>query len=147
MRLHPARVRDKWLFDEDSGSRKHYSSTPFPNPDHFGLTLCCSHYGCCIYVSLTSTSQVAAFKIFEDGYLTSVIVNNSTTSNNMASVYKATEKLSKGKKRAAEDEASTVAEKKRKDKVLLLSSRGVTQRMRHLLMDLETLLPHTKKGE
>lgn len=65
----------------------------------------------------------------------------------MASVYKATEKLSKGKKRAAEDEASTVVEKKRKDKVLLLSSRGVTQRMRHLLMDLETLLPHTKKGE
>lgn len=65
----------------------------------------------------------------------------------MASVYKATEKLSKGKKRAAEDDASTVVEKKRKDKVLLLSSRGVTQRMRHLLMDLEALLPHTKKGE
>ncbi|ODN78482.1 hypothetical protein L202_04115 [Cryptococcus amylolentus CBS 6039] len=35
--------------------------------------------------------------------------------------------------------------KPRKDKVLLLSSRGVTQRMRHLMRDLETILPHTKK--
>lgn len=36
--------------------------------------------------------------------------------------------------------------KKNKQRVLLLSSRGVTQRMRHLMMDLEALLPHVKKG-
>lgn len=71
----------------------------------------------------------------------------------MSSAFKATQKLQKGKKRArAEEDAeaagpSTVVEKKRKDKVLMLSSRGVTQRMRHLLLDLETLLPHVKKGE
>ncbi|BEJ15649.1 hypothetical protein CspHIS471_0502540 [Cutaneotrichosporon sp. HIS471] len=66
----------------------------------------------------------------------------------MASVYKATESLQKkgkGKKRAAADDKAGVVEKKRKDKVLLLSSRGVTQRMRHLMADLEALLPHTKK--
>lgn len=66
----------------------------------------------------------------------------------MPSVFKAAEKQNKGKKRAAEEEpAAQQVEKKRKDKVLLLSSRGVTQRMRHLMMDLEALLPHTKKGE
>lgn len=38
-------------------------------------------------------------------------------------------------------------DKRRKDKVLMLSSRGVTQRMRHLMHDVEVLLPHIKKGE
>ena len=33
-----------------------------------------------------------------------------------------------------------------KQKVLLLSSRGVTERYRHLMSDLQSLLPHTKKG-
>jgi hypothetical protein len=43
--------------------------------------------------------------------------------------------------------ASVVAKKKRnKQRVLLLSSRGITHRMRHLMNDLETLLPHVKKG-
>ncbi|KAL7425068.1 Ribosome biogenesis protein brx1 [Cryptotrichosporon argae] len=41
--------------------------------------------------------------------------------------------------------ADAPADKRRKDKVLLLSSRGVTQRMRHLINDLEALLPHVKK--
>ena len=36
--------------------------------------------------------------------------------------------------------------KKNKQRVLLLSSRGITHRMRHLMNDLETLLPHIKKG-
>lgn len=36
--------------------------------------------------------------------------------------------------------------KKNKQRVLMLSSRGVTHRMRHLMNDLETLLPHIKKG-
>ncbi|KAF9792358.1 ribosome biogenesis protein BRX1 [Thelephora terrestris] len=35
--------------------------------------------------------------------------------------------------------------KRNKQRVLLLSSRGVTHRMRHLLSDLEVLLPHVKK--
>ncbi|RSH77868.1 Ribosome biogenesis protein brx1 [Apiotrichum porosum] len=74
----------------------------------------------------------------------------------MASLLKASEKIqadraikgNKGKKRAAEDEAgpsSSAVEKKRKDKVLMLSSRGITGRMRHLMLDLESLLPHVKK--
>lgn len=36
--------------------------------------------------------------------------------------------------------------KKNKQRVLLLSSRGITHRMRHLMNDMETLLPHVKKG-
>lgn len=36
--------------------------------------------------------------------------------------------------------------KRNKQRVLLLSSRGVTHRMRHLMGDLEVLLPHVKKG-
>ncbi|KAI0340074.1 Brix-domain-containing protein [Trametopsis cervina] len=32
-----------------------------------------------------------------------------------------------------------------KQRVLLLSSRGITHRMRHLMTDIETLLPHVKK--
>ena len=35
---------------------------------------------------------------------------------------------------------------KNKQRVLLLSSRGITHRMRHLMNDLEALLPHVKKG-
>jgi ribosome biogenesis protein BRX1 len=37
--------------------------------------------------------------------------------------------------------------KRNKQRVLLLSSRGVTSRMRHFMSDLEALLPHTKKGK
>jgi hypothetical protein len=36
--------------------------------------------------------------------------------------------------------------KRNKQRVLLLSSRGITHRMRHLMNDLEALLPHVKKG-
>lgn len=58
----------------------------------------------------------------------------------------------KGKgKRAIEDteadgQASAPKRRKNKQRVLLLSSRGVTHRMRHLLNDIEVLLPHVKKG-
>lgn len=75
----------------------------------------------------------------------------------MASVLRATTEISrdkgKGKSRAgangttAEDGVEKPTTKPRKDKVLLISSRGVTQRMRHLMNDLEALLPHIKKGE
>ncbi|TIB68003.1 hypothetical protein E3Q18_02098 [Wallemia mellicola] len=53
------------------------------------------------------------------------------------------------KKRAAsDDEADAPATKKpiqNKQRVLVLSSRGVTERYRHLMSDLQALLPHTKK--
>lgn len=54
----------------------------------------------------------------------------------------------KGKSKATAEDAQDGASSstKRKDKVLMLCSRGVTQRMRHLMRDLEVLLPHTKKG-
>jgi hypothetical protein len=39
------------------------------------------------------------------------------------------------------------AVQRRKDKVLMLSSRGITGRMRHLMLDLEAILPHLKKGK
>lgn len=45
-----------------------------------------------------------------------------------------------------EEVESPAPKKKNKQRVLLLSSRGVTHRMRHLMNDLEALLPHVKKG-
>lgn len=59
----------------------------------------------------------------------------------------------KGKRKAnemdVEDEQADVPTPKRlrnKQRVLLLSSRGITHRMRHLMSDIEALLPHVKKG-
>jgi len=56
----------------------------------------------------------------------------------------------KGKRPAnemeVEDDFATQPKRRNKQRVLLLSSRGVTHRMRHLINDLETLLPHVKKG-
>lgn len=55
----------------------------------------------------------------------------------------------KGKRPAnemeVEGEFATQPKRRNKQRVLLLSSRGVTHRMRHLINDLETLLPHVKK--
>ncbi|ESK86734.1 ribosome biogenesis protein brx1 [Moniliophthora roreri MCA 2997] len=58
----------------------------------------------------------------------------------------------KGKRKADdmdvdEEEQAISAPKKMKNKqrVLLLSSRGITHRMRHLMNDIEALLPHVKK--
>ena len=63
------------------------------------------------------------------------------------------ESKSKGKRKAEdmdfdEHEAEAPQSKKLKNKqrVLLLSSRGITHRMRHFMNDIEALLPHTKKG-
>lgn len=76
----------------------------------------------------------------------------------MASVLKAQESNAakadkKGKRKSSEiamdvDEAQPNPPKKKKNKqrVLMLCSRGVTHRMRHLMNDLEVLLPHVKKG-
>ncbi|KAF8921022.1 ribosome biogenesis protein BRX1 [Mucidula mucida] len=74
----------------------------------------------------------------------------------MASILKAQKKNAaqadlKGKRKAdamdIDDEiaASAPKPKKNKQRVLLLSSRGVTHRMRHLMSDIEALLPHVKK--
>ena len=55
----------------------------------------------------------------------------------------------KGKRRADDMDVDAPEEptpKRNKQRVLLLSSRGVTHRMRHLMSDLEVLLPHVKKG-
>lgn len=77
----------------------------------------------------------------------------------MASVLKAqSSNVAKGKgKRKLEDvdgdvtmagsEVSAPKRKKNKQRVLLLSSRGITHRMRHLMNDLEVLFPHVKKGK
>ncbi|ADV22406.1 ribosome biogenesis protein BRX1 [Cryptococcus gattii E566] len=54
--------------------------------------------------------------------------------------------LAVAEKTKSKDKAgSSEGVKPRKDKVLMLSSRGVTQRMRHLMRDLEALLPHVKR--
>ncbi|KAK7035483.1 Ribosome biogenesis protein brx1 [Paramarasmius palmivorus] len=75
----------------------------------------------------------------------------------MASVLKAqkanaSKADAKGKRKAddmdVDEEAQSVSAPKKlknKQRVLLLSSRGVTHRMRHLMNDIEALLPHVKK--
>ena len=67
----------------------------------------------------------------------------------MSTVYNAALKrdVAAGKKRDA-DEAGEDSGKVRRNKqrVLVLPSRGVTTRMRHLVNDVEALLPHSKKG-
>ena len=56
----------------------------------------------------------------------------------MAAVYKSLSKASSGK-------TSSAGTTKNKQRVLILSSRGVTYRHRHLLNDLYALLPHSRK--
>lgn len=65
----------------------------------------------------------------------------------MASVYQQASKAAKGKRKAdARDEEAVAAPLRRnKQRVLMLPSRGVTSRMRHLINDLESLMPHAKK--
>ncbi|WWC73756.1 uncharacterized protein I206_107728 [Kwoniella pini CBS 10737] len=68
----------------------------------------------------------------------------------MATLLKNATEIQKGKNKKSKDNATAGPSeektyKPRKDKTLLLCSRGVTQRMRHLMRDLEVLLPHTKK--
>ncbi|KAI9061500.1 Brix-domain-containing protein [Trametes sanguinea] len=58
---------------------------------------------------------------------------------------------SKGKRKADDMEvdhqetAPTAKKPRNKQRVLMLSSRGINHRMRHLMNDLEALLPHVKK--
>jgi len=58
----------------------------------------------------------------------------------MAAVYKS---LSRGSKK--EDDEKSVKGPVNRQRVLILSSRGVTYRHRHLLNDLYSLLPHSRK--
>ena len=58
----------------------------------------------------------------------------------MAAVYKALSQSSMGHKSGSSDNR-----KRNKQRVLILSSRGVTYRHRHLLNDLYSLLPHSRK--
>lgn len=95
---------------------------------------------------------LAAIESFERLRIT--LAHNSA--HTMASLLKsqtlnASKAAKKGKRKADDmdvDEITTVQpkQKKNKQRVLMLSSRGVTHRMRHLMNDLETLLPHIKKG-
>ncbi|KAL2358024.1 Brix domain-containing protein [Cryomyces antarcticus] len=61
----------------------------------------------------------------------------------MAAVYKSLSKTTG--KRDSEDGEKTIGSRKNKQRVLILSSRGVTYRHRHLLNDLYSLLPHSRK--
>ncbi|PWZ02143.1 Brix-domain-containing protein [Testicularia cyperi] len=71
----------------------------------------------------------------------------------MASVYQQAEKAtaSKGKRKADTQQDDAVAAsssggvRRNKQRVLMLPSRGVTSRMRHLITDLESLMPHAKR--
>lgn len=70
----------------------------------------------------------------------------------MASVLKAqTKNAAKGKRKAEDMDVDVngtevqAPRKRNKQRVLMLSSRGITHRMRHLMNDMETLLPHVKK--
>ena len=61
------------------------------------------------------------------------------------------QKKSKGKRKADvmdvdQDDAPAAKKPRNKQRVLMLSSRGINHRMRHLMNDLEVLLPHVKKG-
>ncbi|KAM4066933.1 brix domain-containing protein [Hirsutella rhossiliensis] len=58
----------------------------------------------------------------------------------MAAVYK-----SLSKKSSLKSEAPSNGVKKNKQRVLILSSRGVTYRHRHLLNDIASMLPHSRK--
>ncbi|KAH7160606.1 Brix domain-containing protein [Dactylonectria macrodidyma] len=58
----------------------------------------------------------------------------------MAAVYKSISKSS-----ATKEDAPSNGVKKNKQRVLILSSRGVTYRHRHLLNDIASMLPHSRK--
>ena len=66
----------------------------------------------------------------------------------MSTVYNAALKreTGAGKRRVADEGEGEKGVRRNKQRVLVLPSRGVTTRMRHLVNDVEALLPHAKKG-
>ncbi|KAK4164998.1 ribosome biogenesis protein BRX1 [Cladorrhinum sp. PSN259] len=65
----------------------------------------------------------------------------------MAAVYKSLSKTTKAEKEidGAGDKNGAASVRRNKQRVLILSSRGVTYRHRHLLNDLASMLPHGRK--
>ncbi|KAL2135857.1 hypothetical protein VTI74DRAFT_6620 [Chaetomium olivicolor] len=63
----------------------------------------------------------------------------------MAAVYKSLSKANGKANKDTEGSNGVVVERKNKQRVLILSSRGVTYRHRHLLNDLAAMLPHGRK--
>ncbi|GAB1313347.1 Ribosome bioproteinsis protein brx1 [Madurella fahalii] len=63
----------------------------------------------------------------------------------MAAVYKSLSKTSVSKADKDKDGGNGSIERKNRQRVLILSSRGVTYRHRHLLNDLAAMLPHGRK--
>ncbi|KAL2017285.1 hypothetical protein VTK56DRAFT_2354 [Thermocarpiscus australiensis] len=63
----------------------------------------------------------------------------------MAAVYKSLSKSSGPKADKDKDVGNSSGERKNKQRVLVLSSRGVTYRHRHLLNDLAAMMPHGRK--
>ncbi|KAF3931792.1 hypothetical protein ABW19_dt0206683 [Dactylella cylindrospora] len=61
----------------------------------------------------------------------------------MSAVFKSVTNSTSSKSK--DDDALDASEKKYRQRVLILSSRGVTSRHRHLLQDLTSLLPHSRK--
>ncbi|WFD32090.1 Ribosome biogenesis protein brx1 [Malassezia sp. CBS 17886] len=63
----------------------------------------------------------------------------------MSTVYGAALQRAGGKKRAVQEEDTDTVVRRNKQRVLVVPSRGVTTRMRHLVQDISALLPHSKK--
>lgn len=51
------------------------------------------------------------------------------------------------RKRDGDTEETLITQKPFKSKVLILCSRGITYRMRHLMTDISNLVTHGKKGQ
>lgn len=70
-----------------------------------------------------------------------------------SSTSKGNSSIIKGKGRAAaaagenEESSNTTRQATFRQKTLILSSRGITHRMRHMMKDIANLLPHSKTGE
>ncbi|KAK3901955.1 ribosome biogenesis protein BRX1 [Staphylotrichum tortipilum] len=71
--------------------------------------------------------------------------NHTSTTDTMAAVYKSLSKSSASKADKDAEASNGAVERKNKQRVLILSSRGVTYRHRHLLNDLAAMLPHGRK--
>ena len=64
----------------------------------------------------------------------------------MASMYKSALKKRDRSKDAADDNTARTPTVRNKQRVLILSTRGINSRQRHLMTDIEALLPHSKRG-
>jgi ribosome biogenesis protein BRX1 len=75
--------------------------------------------------------------------------NRSAFASANGSLSKSASAKGKGKARAGENGEEDITSKQQgtfKSKTLVLSSRGITHRMRHMMKDVASLLPHSKTG-